>query len=348
MYKRVKHYFRFFWILLLPFSAFSQTTDSVIARINGEPVTTTEFRNELKKHKAEVYSYFSSRNKLNDDFNWSSSYNGETPLDRLKKRAFESLTKTKVQLLLMKEKGLMSDISYDAFLRNLEETNKKRLESVQNKQPVYGPVQYSENNYFNYLFTNNVIRLKELMAGREISLEETDLKNFYDTIKTKLFKVPDDKLYERYYLSLPPSADSLKRSLLTGQLMKAREHLVNGLPSREVLKITNEGKVPVVKFQTGEDKGEKTERKETEADSTFYYSRRLALNEVSPIFEEQGNLNIIRIIQVKDNGFRPYAEVKKYLAGNLIDRTYTEIINNKAKQAKVEINQSLVDKISFP
>ena len=49
------------------------------------------------------------------------------------------------------QEGFVNEFSYDAFLKALEEENKKRKESDEKGEPVYGPIEFTPMQYYKRL-----------------------------------------------------------------------------------------------------------------------------------------------------------------------------------------------------
>ena len=102
---------------------------TIVALINGEPVSVDEFNHFYPNHRIQVYSYFSKKynENSNPDF-WNTTINGENPAEMVRKITMEELVRIKAIQILCKENGLIEDISYAAFLNNLVMENEKRDE----------------------------------------------------------------------------------------------------------------------------------------------------------------------------------------------------------------------------
>lgn len=168
----------------------------VIARVNGEPLYAREFQREMQAVKARVMEEFCSRQGLKNlpaGF-WTRPLDGETPLEAVKAAALKKLTRIKVLQSLMKEKGILENTGYPAFLDSLETTNRLRRNELAGddlvrkdlagadlsgnglagncpagKKIVYGLRQYNEKDYFYYVFTNAVLQLKERLLDEKFT-----------------------------------------------------------------------------------------------------------------------------------------------------------------------------------
>lgn len=162
-------------IIIITISAaiISRFQNSVaVAYVNGEPVTALEFSQEMAENKSKVYDYFRRKYNAQEDKNfWETAYNGEVPVQMLKKMTLDDLIEIKVEQILGKQNGLLSDTRYNVFLKVREQENKKRAKAKENGEVIYGPVEYGEREYFHYVHSNMVIQLKELLIAKELDIK---------------------------------------------------------------------------------------------------------------------------------------------------------------------------------
>lgn len=159
-----------------------------IAYVDDTPITYQEFHYFINKNRASVIRHFGTTHglKYQKGF-WQEQANGTSPAQELKNKALDEAVKMKVQQILAQEQGLMSDISYTTFLDNWTKENQRRTLAVKNKKVIYGPMQYTEKGYFDYVWSNLLIALKKELAKEELSITDKKLKTHYESIKQSLF-----------------------------------------------------------------------------------------------------------------------------------------------------------------
>ena len=57
---------------------------------------------------------------------------------------------------------MLSDISYDGFVQNLMLENERRQQAIKKNQVVFGPAQYTEETYFEYVMGNTALAVKTI------------------------------------------------------------------------------------------------------------------------------------------------------------------------------------------
>jgi hypothetical protein len=192
-----------------------------IAKVNSEPISIDEFNLFLAQNRAETFGYFHQKYGVDDSKGfWTRAKGGETPLERLKAVTLSQCVRIKVQQVLARQKGIVSDIRYERFLIDLEQENQRRKAAAQNHQPIYGPLQYARETYFNYRLSIMVNALKERMLADspvpdsllrsryEITeRREMPFEKSFDEVRPLLAKIAADERYEAAIDSLVKCAN---------------------------------------------------------------------------------------------------------------------------------------------
>jgi hypothetical protein len=153
----------------------------VVARVDGEPIELTEFRDAMEDERAGLIQYYSE-----------ASHKSALPTDALRRRALDSLVSRKLVQLLMKRNGLVSDITYSAFLARWKAENRRRSEATAAGKPVYGPLTLSPRDFFSYEFSNNLRELKRILQ------HDDDRISFEDRLSTLRANATVDIVEETY------------------------------------------------------------------------------------------------------------------------------------------------------
>lgn len=126
--------------------------DQPVATVDGIAVPMRELQIFLVKDRAAVLARYQSDPAAGTgNAFWTRPINGETPAARLTDAALADVARTTVQLELAAKHRLVADPRYSTFLTALSAENQRRRTAVAHHQAVYGPVQYSEANYLDYL-----------------------------------------------------------------------------------------------------------------------------------------------------------------------------------------------------
>jgi hypothetical protein len=118
------------------------TDRAIIAHINGLPVEKSELSREMTRYRAGVYAH------------------GAGHTSQLRTQAFAAIKRIKVTEEELKRNNLWPYQDYQEFLRSFDKTNAERRKAASEGKPVYGPVKYDEITYFDYCFTNAVLKFQ--------------------------------------------------------------------------------------------------------------------------------------------------------------------------------------------
>ena len=156
-----------------------------VAYVNRIPVSYGEYMLHVDETRGETSAYFYENYHVDEsvDF-WSEKavFGGENPLEVLKETVLDSVTRMKLEQQLMVEYGIVTakDITYKSFLKIFQKENLRRKTIIEQGGVVYGPEQYTEIGYYNYLHESRLQELREAMYEESGSTEISD--KFMDTL----------------------------------------------------------------------------------------------------------------------------------------------------------------------
>ncbi len=303
-----------------------------VATVNGEPITVGFFKLKLDQNRAEVIGYFASKYQADvDSAFWTKDFHGEVPVKILKKTTLAECSKIKLQELLAKEKGIAQDISYESFIGELTRENQRRLDALAKHEVIYGPQQYDLSTYFNYRFSNMLIRLKDKLAEKELASSDQELKAYFDAHKAQYANSTQATVHRIFIPSGPDAKtkiDQIYRALANSHSPEAFDQLAK-------------------QWNTDGSVLENTFRRKT---YQYYFRsfpelvsqvKKLEEGKVSGIFEGDGGFNIIKC--VKKGNPAEFEQIKPGINQKLLDQKYFKLVDNLAKNAKIVINHSAYD-----
>lgn len=174
--------------------------DDTVAYVNDMPVSYGEYMLIVDETRGETSAYFYENYHVDEsvDF-WSETavFGGENPLEVLKETVLASVTKIKLEQQLMIEYGIVTadDVTYKSFLKLFEKENLRRKTTIEQGGVVYGPEQYTQTGYYNYL---HEARLQEL---REAMYEDSEKKEISDKFTDTLIEKRLDKMMKNVKIS---------------------------------------------------------------------------------------------------------------------------------------------------
>ncbi|NOV00626.1 hypothetical protein [Paenibacillus planticolens] len=314
----------------------SRSDEKIVFTMDGSAITYDEFQLVLQNKKALTTSYF--KEKYNADYNknfWSAVYQGENPAEYAKQLAVDELLKIKAEQRLMKENDVIQETTYRAFLKNLQDENEQRQRKYKNNQPVYGPIQYSAFEYYSYFRSINYQKLIEKLAKDAQNTQSDDFyQAYYKEMKDDYFKMRSSFDYEK--ISLKGGSATMK--ILQEIKDKATAGGIDSKTAAEQL-----GVPANIEKQT-------LDPKKISKDDIFtnqLYETFLDLKEMdfSEIYETDGAATVFRVLKKQEGAYEEYKDVKSAVIQIYVQNQLDEKVEQYRKEAKVEINHSVYDKI---
>jgi hypothetical protein len=324
--------------------------NTVVVKVNNEPISFKEFKTFMIDNQAETMNYF--REKYGADVNdknfWNKSFGEEVPLAVLKQKTLDQLSRIKVQEMIAREKGLTDDISYSSFLKSLKAENKRRREALAKNEIIYGPQEYGEKEYFNYSFNNMVNDLKEKLGKDELLVDNSKLKEYYEKMKSKDYKFSDTIKIIRLYVNYSISDNENTFSETQAEVkMKEFAKLKDNQSFDEVMKqIKNNGSS---NYGYEDLVFDMKNRKEdlNDYETTMEIAYKLSQGQISKVFKDEDRhcFCIVKCVEKIENGYKEYEEVKESVKISYVEKAYNELIDKMVDEANISIDKKVFDKI---
>lgn len=173
--------------------------DAAVALVNGDAVTLKEFKVRMPRLRGGIMTYCQQTYGLdpNESTFWSASCGGKSSLERLKEATLRLLEEDRIREQAAVKAGLHAAIGYDAFLQALETENRDRAKRVAAGQVIFGPREFSESAYYQYVVANTVLALKQRLLEQK---GVTDYERWIDEQLKKATIELDRQLYEKIAL----------------------------------------------------------------------------------------------------------------------------------------------------
>ncbi|RAU91283.1 peptidylprolyl isomerase [Paenibacillus sp. YN15] len=308
----------------------------IVAHIDGEPVTVREYAQALLRKRAEVYAYFKQAHGVDDhpEF-WTGDYGGEVPLHKIKAEALEDIVHVKVQQILAKEKGLVQDISYESFLKELTAENARRHDALKKNQVIYGPKQYDETGYFDIVFDNMRAELKRQLQD-EMVFTETAFESFYRE-NINQFKQGDSVKIQKISVKYPDQAEAKDKAELVIKAIQTRINNGEAFESQNLL--------PEIKLEE-----QSFEPQTAKADAMMWRdlldaAQRLEAGQISEIIDYNGAFYLIKCMERTQGATIPLDEAKDFIKLELSEKEYKNSLAKRIADAQVVINDKVYQKM---
>ena len=317
-----------------------------VAKVNGDPVSVRLFERCLARNRFSAFHHFGAKYgaKPDADF-WTTSHEGETPTDWLKQRVIEECVRIKIELGLAKEAGIIADTSYAAFLRALDKENERRTECLAKGEPIYGPQQYKEDEFFLYVMNNARIATQKRLSQERFSASEETLRECYESAK--------HTHYDRGHRVRTWAIDvqygeregypaSLTRDEAKAKIEEAKARLDDGDRFEDVASDYNEDGAlneEVFDFETrSADKSHRAVRRDE--------AMALSDGETSDTFEDMSAFFILKCVERERLGYQPYEEVRESVKRRYLEGRYQALVEQLVRTAEVEVNSPVYEGIA--
>ncbi|SCW86013.1 PPIC-type PPIASE domain-containing protein [Paenibacillus tianmuensis] len=318
-----------------------------VLTINGEPVVMGEFEMVLKDRVAEVYGYFHETYGAQDrtEF-WTTSFNGEIPLEMAKKKTLEKLKIIKTEQLLAKQYGLTDDVSYRSFKERLTEENRSRAEAMKKGQPVFGPREYSEIAYFNHVHDKIKRQLLDYVANHEAQAANEALHATYENMRRKGELKKPDRIRTQVVELAFGSGDG-PGSLTRNAAMETMNGNRSGLASsKEADAVVRQLRVNASVKERIFDESTYASDSSEEEEKVFAAAQKLKPGEVSDVFETAGSVFVLQCTERTPGGDLRFEDVQDRLKWKYAEEQLKQRITETAENANIVIHHNVYDAIT--
>lgn len=326
-------------------AADSESLTTWVARVNDDPISVRLFERRLARNRFLAFGYFQARYGavVDADF-WTTSHEGEVPAEWLKQRTLEECVRIKIELGLAKESGVIGGTSYAALLQALDRENQRRREALAAGEPIYGPEQYREDEFFLYVMNNLRIAVQKRLSQTRLQASEETLRAHYETMRDTHYDRGDRVRVwgiQVQYGARGGYSEALTRDEARARIEEAQERLEQGLPFEEVASEYNEdGVLNEELFDFESRSGDRSHRAGRRA-----VAMELDEGETSEVFEDMSAFFILKCVEHEALGYAPYEDVEGSVRQHYLHETYEGLIDDLVEGARVEVDQAVLDGI---
>nr|WP_294894380.1 hypothetical protein [uncultured Pedobacter sp.] len=156
---------------------------------------------------------------------WSRKFDGVKASDILKKKAWDALIKAKVQEQLFNSLNLWPFKNSAELNTEMEKVNAEREKLKTAGKVIYGPVLFTQKSFYNYEFSNAIIKTKDKIFPRPIA--ETTLLEHYKKLKKTIYANADYDFEEVKSHIETSFIDEAYEKLVTSKIMQATVTIKN-------------------------------------------------------------------------------------------------------------------------
>ena len=316
--------------------------DSPVVVINDLPVSMDEFNVYLNRNIAGTHNYFHGKyGDYNADHFWRRSFNGEVPIEYLKKTILDHLIYIKTLQKYAMDIDLIPEYDFHDVQEWWGKDNDVRLKKYANGDVVFGPIETSLEEYTDYLYSNLEIRLQEYLNKNHCIPSECQLETFYEQIKNDHFVYTPGIKVEMLIFDCPSFYDKVK---IEKRAHIAKDKMNQGAPMESFVS-TREN---VQYFQrTFSDTIQIIGEENPDHDIKFF-ALQLRENE-NDVFYSRNNAAVY-LIQCRDrldDQVWPFDKVKSDVVYYYQEREYKNLMEQLTQNADVRINKRRYNRIQF-
>ncbi|GMQ59065.1 hypothetical protein AN1V17_34620 [Vallitalea sediminicola] len=283
-----------------------------------------------------------AKDKVDIDADKTVAYINDEPVSlREFKQCFSSqdlayMIRIKIEQLLFREKNIVEDISYKTYHRSFIKENERRKKAVDKGEIIYGPKQFQEDDYYNYLHSKRVLLLKGILAADEYAIDDKKLKIYYDNSKERYLDYKKQDCIETRLIKISP-LDRRDEKLTVSdikELIDTQDNIFDNMVDLKNIIEENGYKIDVIDRVFDET----TARNDIKIEYSIYNPvSRLKVNEISDVIDYNGAFYIIKCISRKEGSYYSFEDKKDMIRTRYIDEKYEELIQKLMNEAVVKI-----------
>ena len=321
----------------------------VAMTVNQHAIAMDEFQWFMEQERAGVFADCKARCNLEDGPRfWDQDCEGTTPRKMLLQRTINRVTQEKIEQIEFQELGLISDCRYSSFLEYLAKSNREREQAVKDGHVVYGPVQYTQLQFYGHWMASLRIQAKAKVARGTLALTEQSLRSYYYENRNQFKSTPTTSL-EMITIQTIAGSDS-------GNGMARLKSVAQEIASR-----LDSGQVPehVVRVYAGRADITLSQRRFDHLDNDrigelFAGSENatkvlaLAPGQSAVIILDGHSLEVVQCGSKTGGDYLPFEMVKDRVKARCLDGQYGQLLRCKVQAADVQVNQRAVDLLLPP
>ncbi|GIP30305.1 hypothetical protein J23TS9_54350 [Paenibacillus sp. J23TS9] len=240
--------------------------------------------------------------------------------------------------MIAKEQGVMKDISYEGFLRSLNIENDRRQKAVNDHKVIFGPVQYTENAYFENMMSNAILAVTKNLEKNGWKPDEQQSKQFYEANKSLLYQASASIKVKQISFSFLDSNRNIHEQL-KAEAKKEMEAISNDISSG--MSFEQAAREMGQKVQVTEQQYQMDNDIHVSRSPVIQAARNLQPGEVGGVIEENGSFYIIKCLENNKPGstYLPFDLVKDRVVNDYMDSRYKDYVQKRVSEAQIVLNE---------
>lgn len=314
--------------------------------LNGQEVTAVEFNWHLQMNRALTADYFKQTYDAHySEKFWTTDYSGEKPIHRWIKESQTQLLTKRMELQLAQETGVVSDISFEGFLKGMERENQRRSQAAANKEVVYGPLHLEAQAYYSYYLSNlENATIEAMRSNGGIVISDEQVKQEYEANLAAKYSRPGNILLEWATLPFGPETEykgqqkAMEKMELLRAAITAEIGSDAGLHQQAAEFGVNVGEVKITSASRS--------TAALENPKVLLTAEQLAPGQISGLFVENGAVHLLYCLSVEDAGVIPFDQVKDAITLHLAQQKFRSMVDDKLAKAVPEWNYTVAERLA--
>lgn len=317
---------------------------NVVFKVNNTSVTTEEYDLFLQDQKALTYNYFFKKYKAkNSPTFWTTTIEGETPINYIKTKTNTQLTSIKVVQDYASNIDLVPQFNFETFITDWKAENNRRKIKKNAGEVIFGPIETSKKEYYDYLQSNLEIRLKDKLNTTRFKPSKEQLEALYRSFKNTHFTYNDT--IRVAYLNFPYNTSTERKERLKqaqsiyGKLNKQKPHLALDSYKKNEFYHTKEFYDAVKLY------GEENPEKDLKA-----YASNLkfgVLQFIDTKLETNSSVYILTLLAPHVQATRPFDSVRKDLSYMYKAQKYKQLMDSLSNNVSIIFNKPVYENITI-
>lgn len=314
--------------------------------LNGQEVTAAEFSWHLQMNRALTADYF--KQTYGADYSekfWSTDYSGEQPIQKWMKESQTQLLTKRVELQLAQEAGVVSDISFEGFLKGMEHENQRRSQAAANKEVVYGPLHLDAQAYYSYYMSNlEDATIEAMRSNGVIVISDEQVRLEYEANLVAKYSRPGAIRLEWASLPFGPETDYKDQQDAIEKMELLRAAITEEIgsdtgihqQSKEFGVNVDEVKITSASRRTAA----------LENPKVLLTAEQLAPGQISGLFVENDAIHLLYCLSVEDAGAIPFDQMKDAITLHLAQQKFRSMVDDKLSKAVPEWNYPMAERLA--
>lgn len=251
--------------------------------------------------------------------------------------SLEKLIENRALLNILKRYEIIESTDYNDILNGLEQENERRLEAKENNEIIYGPIQYTPKQYYEYILSNGQAELEFIIEDKFKEEINSKIQLIYEE-NIEDFKIEDAvecEILSISFINEDGSVNDVEKEKAKVLLEEIRMNFDES--DFKLYENVYKEKYEFNYENKALDENYKAELKEKALE--------LQVGDVSEVIEFNGSYHILKCLNRYNQGYEKLDVVRDQIIVDEIDSIINELIKEEKESMRIEINEEVLNEI---